>query len=71
MAKNTENTVTIKIPILPNDSSDVFVSINDRTWLIKRGVEVAVPWNVAEVIRQSEDMTLRASEFVNSRKAAR
>lgn len=70
MAKNSESTVTIKIPILPNESGDVFVSVNDRTYLIKRGVEVSVPWNVAEIIRQSEDMTLRASEYVSSLRAA-
>ena len=55
-------TITIRIPVLPTDegAGDVFVSVNDRTYQIKRGVSVTVPWNVAEVIRQSEEMTLRA-----------
>jgi hypothetical protein len=34
----------------------VFVSVNDRTWIVKRGVEVDVPECVAEVIRHSEEM---------------
>lgn len=36
----TEESVTIRIPVLPTDegAGDVFVSVNDRTYQIKRGV---------------------------------
>lgn len=74
MAKTiTEETVTIRIPVLPTDegAGDVFVSVNDRTYQIKRGVSVTVPWNVAEVIRQSEEMTLRAIEYISTLKGAK
>ena len=69
----TEENVTIRIPVLPTDegAGDVFVSVNDRTYQIKRGVSVTVPWNVAEVIRQSEEMTLRASEYISTLKGAK
>lgn len=74
MAKTvTEESVTIRIPVLPTDegAGDVFVSVNDRTYQIKRGVSVTVPWNVAEVIRQSEEMTLRAIEYISTLKGAK
>ena len=67
----TEETATIRIPLTESDSGDVFVSVNDRTYQIKRGVNVTVPWNVAEVIRQSEEMTLRAMEYVSTLKGAK
>lgn len=51
-----EKLVTIRIPRTKSNEEDVFVSVNMRTWLIKRGVEVEVPECVAEVIRHSEEM---------------
>ena len=51
-----EKMVKIRIPRLKADQEDVFVSVNMRTWLIKRGVEVEVPECVAEVLRHSEEM---------------
>lgn len=53
-----EKTVRIKLPILPNDEGDVFVSVNDRTWQIKRGEYVDVPECVAEVLDRADDMRL-------------
>ena len=55
--------VTIKLPRNRRDEDDMFVSVNERTWLIKRGVEVEVPECVAEVIRNSELMQEEAYEF--------
>jgi hypothetical protein len=54
--KNTEKMVKIRIPRTKADQEDVFVSVNMRTWLVKRGVEVEVPECVAEVIRHQEEM---------------
>ena len=48
--------VTIRIPKTKERKDDVFVSVNMRTWLIKRGVEVEVPECVAEVLRHQEEM---------------
>ncbi len=50
-----EETVTIRIPRLKKDEEDVFVSVNMRTWIIKKGVDVAVPLCVAEVLRHQEE----------------
>ena len=56
MAENKEKMVKIRIPRTKADQEDVFVSVNLRTWLIKRGVEVEVPECVAEVLRHQEEM---------------
>ena len=48
--------VKIRIPRTKADQEDVFVSVNLRTYLIKRGVEVEVPDFVAEVLRHQEEM---------------
>ena len=50
-----EKMVKIRLPRTRANEGDVFVGVNDRTWLIKRGVEVEVPECVAEVLRQSEE----------------
>lgn len=51
-----EKMVKIRIPRTKADQEDVFVSVNLRTWLIKRGVEVEVPECVAEVLQHQEEM---------------
>lgn len=51
-----EKLVKIRIPREREDSGDVYVSVNERTWLIKRGVEVEVPECVAEVLRHRDEM---------------
>ena len=49
-----EKTVKIRLPRTKEDSADVYVSVNDRSWLIQRGVEVEVPECVAEVLRNQD-----------------
>ena len=51
-----ENLVKVRIPKTKENRDDVFVSVNDRTWLIKRGVEVEVPACVAEVLVHQQEM---------------
>ena len=48
--------VTIRIPRVSAKQEDVPVWVNERSWLIKRGVEVQVPECVAEVLRHQEEM---------------
>jgi hypothetical protein len=61
-----EKLVKIRIPRERDRQDDVFVCINGRTWLIKRGVEVDVPECVAEAIRNAEDVAEQAYAFNES-----
>ena len=61
-ALDPERKVTIIVPRSANEK-DCFVSINDKSWLIRRGVPVEVPWYVAEVITQAERQQMEADEF--------
>ena len=67
--KKTEKLVKIRIPRTKGDDSDVYVSVNARTWLIKRGVEVEVPECVAEVLRNSEAMQEEAYAYSASKES--
>lgn len=58
-----EKMVKIKIPRVSKDQEDVFVSVNFRTWLVKRGVYVEVPECVAEVLEHQEEMLEKIMEF--------
>ena len=51
-----EKMVKIRIPRTSAKEPDVPVWVNDRSWLIKRGVEVEVPECVAEVLRHKEEV---------------
>jgi hypothetical protein len=51
-----EKMVKIRIPRTSAKQEDVFVSVNHRTWIVKRGVEVEVPECVAEVLQHQEEM---------------
>lgn len=50
--------VKIKLPRIRKDDDDVFVSVNNYTCMIQRGVEVEVPDFVAEVLQHQEQMLL-------------
>ena len=63
-----EKMVKIRIPRTKANQEDVFVSVNMRTWLIKRGVEVEVPECVAEVLRHSEEMMENIMRFDEAHK---
>lgn len=54
--KGTGKMVKVRIPRTKKDEEDVFVSVNNYTCIIKRGVEVEVPEFVAEVLRHQEEM---------------
>lgn len=53
--------VGITLPKLPGlgEQTDVVVSVNGKTWQIRRGVEVTVPRAVALVLERS----LKAAEY--------
>ena len=58
-----EKTVKVRIPKTKEQQDDVFVSVNNRTWQIMRGVEVEVPECVAEVLMHQQEMLEKAMEF--------
>jgi len=60
-----EKTVTIKLPLTRSEKEDVFVGINGHNWLLQRGMEVEVPWNVMKVLQRQEKMLALALEFEN------
>lgn len=56
MANNKEKTVRIRLPIERDNKEDKVVWVNDRRFLIKRGVPVDVPESVAEILENEEKM---------------
>lgn len=60
-------TVTIRLYKSENPESkeakDVWVAINGKTYQVKRGVDVEVPYNVALLIEQSLKMTAIANRY--------
>ena len=58
-----EKLVSIRLPLTRENQKDVFVRVNNRTWLIKRGVTVQVPECVVEVLNNSESAILEAIEY--------
>ena len=63
LANAMEETVRIRLPKTKELQDDVFVSVNNRTWLIQRGVYVDVPACVAEVLQHAEEMAEEALRF--------
>lgn len=63
-----EKTVRIKIPKTKEDMGDVFVSVNERTWQIQRGVYVDVPECVAEVLEHQEEMNEISMMYLEKKK---
>lgn len=48
---------------------DVFVAINGRRWLIKRGETVMVPAYVAEVLQQSMKQDMATADLIDQKHA--
>lgn len=55
--------VKIKLPLSRTEKDDVFVGLNGKTYLIKRGVEVEVPEGVAKILQRREKMLSIAMEY--------
>ena len=54
---NNENkTVTIRLPLSRGEREDVYVAVNGKSYLIRRGEPVEVPECVAEVLGRREQM---------------
>ena len=55
--------VKIKLPLTRSEKDDVFIGLNGKTYLIKRGVEVEVPEGVARIWERKEKMLAIAMEY--------
>ncbi len=55
--------VKIKIPLTRTEKDDVLVALNGKTYQIKRGHEVEVPWGVAKILERKEKQLLIAMEY--------
>lgn len=62
-AKKTVKMVKIKLPLTRSEKEDVFVGLNGKRYLIKRGVEVTVPEGVAKIIARKEKMLSVAMDY--------
>ena len=60
---NTEKKVKIKLPLTRTEKDDVYVAVNGKSYLIKRGETVEVPDYVAEVLQHKEEMLAVAMEY--------
>ncbi len=64
---NTEKTTATKTIRLYKDNDrykrDVQVIVNGKAYLIQRGVEVTVPYAVAEVLEHAQEQAQRAIEL--------
>lgn len=58
-----EKKVKIRLPLTRELKDDVFVGINGKTFLIKRGEEVEVPVSVAKILERKEAMLSMAMDF--------
>ena len=61
-----EKTVKVNIPIIRGETEDEVVRVNDRRFLIKRGMDVEVPEFVAQALEHKLRMQLKAYEYEQS-----
>ena len=61
--KKETKKVRIKLPLTRNEKEAVYVAVNGKSYLIKRGEYVEVPASVAEVLENREKMLNEAMEF--------
>lgn len=66
-AEAQEELISIRLPITKDMQDDVFVRVNERTWLIKRGETVKVPACVVEVLEHSEQATMDGIRYQQSK----
>ena len=67
-ARKKPRMVTIKIPRDPSgESNEISASLNGKVYLIKRGVPVEVPEELAEIIVNSERAQEAAIAYIESK----
>lgn len=66
MKKTTTATYPVFIPKLYKNDDALFVAVNGKRMLIKKGETVQVPREFYEVIENSRKQTLEAEQFILS-----
>ena len=61
--KKNYKTVKVKYPLSKTEKDDIYVAVNGKSMLIKRGVYVDVPEHFAEVLETKEKMLGEAIAF--------
>ncbi len=61
--REQEELISIRLPLTKELQSDVFVRVNHRTWLIKRGETVSVPACVVEVLEHADQAIAESLQF--------
>ena len=56
-------TVKIKLHLTRTEKNDEYVCLNGKGYLIKRGVDVEVPYGVAKILERKEKMLSVAMEY--------
>lgn len=64
-----EETVKIRLPLTPEQTEDVYVSVNDRSWLIKRGEWVELPACAVKQLEHRDRMILESIAYEQSLQA--
>lgn len=59
-----KNTETVYIPKISRNDDALFVAVNGKRLLIRKGENVELPCHFAEVIRNSEKATEKAQAFI-------
>ena len=62
-AAEQEELISIRLPLTKELQSDVFVRVNERTWLIKRGETVKLPACAVEVLEHAEQATRAGLQY--------
>ena len=64
-----EELITIRLPITKELQDDVFIRVNHRTWLVKRGETVKLPACAVEVLEHSEQAMLEGLRYQASKES--
>lgn len=59
-----KNTETVYIPKISRNDDALFVAVNGKRILVRKGESVELPLHFAEVIRNSEKATEKAQAFI-------
>lgn len=61
---NEKNTETVYIPKISRNDDALFVAVNGKRILVRKGESIELPSHFAEVIKNSEKATEKAQAFI-------